>query len=91
MGDEQIVCVRCGVAYGVGQSPYCQDAHDFVAGYHPFTPYFDFALGREITSHAERWKAMKELHVDYRDKMSAGDLSARQDRVHAEQKERTRG
>lgn len=54
--------------------------------HHPFIPYFDFALGAEVTSHAHRWRLMKEAHVDYRDKMRPGDLSARLDRVEAQRK-----
>jgi putative FmdB family regulatory protein len=74
-------CDTCGGAVELEHRP--------AMTYQPFTPYFDFALGREITTHAERWRAMKELHVDYRDKMSTGDLSARADRI-ADQKREER-
>lgn len=64
----------------------------------PFASYFDIALGREVTSLGDRWQAMKpEIdnatgetirgRLDYREKMSPGDLSARNDRIH-EQKMR---
>ncbi len=53
----------------------------------PFIPYFDFALGEQINSMPERKRAMRNAHVDYRDKMSPGDLSARRDRVHQERQE----
>jgi hypothetical protein len=83
-------CEKCGLVYGVGESPACKDGHTRVASYHPFTHYFDFALGEEVTSLAQRRRLMRQNHLDYRDKMSAGDLSARRDRVHEEGKERGR-
>jgi hypothetical protein len=61
-----------------------------VGSYHPFTPYFDFALGEEVTTLAHRHRLMRQNHLDYRDKMRPGDLSARLDRVHEERKERAR-
>jgi putative FmdB family regulatory protein len=56
----------------------------------PFIPYFDFALGVQVSSLAERWRHMRNLHVDYRDKMSAGELSARRDRIEARKREEAR-
>lgn len=100
MSDETIRCERCGTEYGVGQSPYCRDAHGFVGRYQPFTPYFDVGLGVEVTSLAQRWTLMKgEIdresgerrgQLDYRDKVSPGELSARRDRSESERKERAR-
>lgn len=49
--------------------------------YVPFTPYFDYGLGREITSFADRWRAMRQTGMQYRDLPSKGDLSARRDRI----------
>lgn len=56
-----------------------------------FTPYFDIGLGEYIESLPQRRKLMRDAHMDYRDKMSPGDLSARRDRVEAERQERARG
>jgi hypothetical protein len=58
----------------------------------PFVRYFDIGLGREITSLGDRWAAMRGTmdpesgvvsgQLDYREKPSRGDLSARNDRIH---------
>ena len=74
--------------YRAPMSPLCRDQHEMVGSYHPFTPYFDVGLGKEITSLAERKTEMRRQHMDYRDKMSPGALSARQDRQHADRKMR---
>jgi putative FmdB family regulatory protein len=57
----------------------------------PFVPYFDIALGEEVGSFADRWRLMRQQRVQYRDKLSPGDLSARRDRIEQEQKELSRG
>lgn len=66
----------------------------------PFIPYFDWALGEQVTSLADRWRLMRPQtdgdeisrgKLEYRDKMSKGDLSARQDRLHQQAQERARG
>ncbi len=86
-------CQVCGLPLRVGEQGciYTIRPHEPVGRYDPFIPYFDFALGEYVESHAHRWRLMKEHHVDYRDKMSPGDLSARKDRVHELRKERARG
>lgn len=94
-------CDQCGTTYVAPQSPYCKDGHGGALTYHPFIRYFDFALGQEVTSLAQRWGFMRgEIdqetgerrgQLEYRDKMSAGELSARRDRVEAQRKERARG
>lgn len=88
--DKTVVCDTCGQAYGIGQSPYCKDGHGVVQAHHPFIPYFDHALGAQIDSHAQRWRLMKERKLDYRDKLSPGDIAARRDRVEETKKERAR-
>lgn len=55
--------------------------------YVPFTPYFDYGLGEEVTSLGHRWQLMKQHHLDYRDHPSKGDLSARRDRCEAQRRE----
>lgn len=75
-------CASCGRAMGLFSR----------AAYHPFIPYFDIGLGKEIASLAERRTAMRghideesgirRGQMDYRDKMSKGALSARADRLH---------
>src|SRR2546423_13000851 len=54
----------------------------------PFVAYFDIGLGRDITSFADRWRAMRELNVVDRPKLRAGDLSARRDKIEEGKKER---
>ncbi len=95
-------CQVCGKPLTIGQQGCIVRVveHEPVGVYHPFIPYFDFALGREVTSLAERWRFMRgEIdresgerrgQLDYRDKMSPGDLSARRDRLEQERKEQAR-
>lgn len=62
-----------------------------------FATYFDMALGVEVTSMGQRHELMRGTidpdsgarvgKMDYRDKMSKGDLSARLDRINAQQRE----
>jgi hypothetical protein len=72
-------------------SPYCKDGHAAPTTYHPFIPYFDFALGVEVTSLAERHKHMRNAHVDYRDKPSKAQLSERAERARHRAKEQAAG
>jgi hypothetical protein len=85
------VCERCGTAFGIGCSPFCRDAHEPPLKYFPFTHYFDIGLGVEVTSWAQRRRVMKEQHMDFRDKMSKGALSARLDRIHEQKKREAHG
>jgi hypothetical protein len=80
------VCDKCGAVFGIGASPFCRDNHTPVPAYFPFTHYFDIGLGCEVTSWAQRRRVMKGLHMDFRDKMKPGDLSARLDRIHEQKK-----
>jgi len=92
-------CQVCGLPLAIGQQGCIVTVrpHDEPAlPYHPFIPYFDIALGEQVNSLSERWRLMKgtedretgERHgrLEYRDKMSRGDLSARLDRIHDETK-----
>jgi hypothetical protein len=84
------VCASCGTAYRHPQSNLCRDGHEAVGGYHPFTPYFDIGLGKEISSLAERKTEMRRAHFDYRDHPSPGELTARKDKLQEARKERIR-
>lgn len=79
--DER--CQICGRPLLVGQWPCIRTprAHSPVGAYVPFKPYFDIALGRQINSLADRWRAKRELHCDEVDGLSRGDLSAVHDRA----------
>lgn len=85
------VCLTCGTPYTAPMSPYCRDGHEAPLEYHPFIPYFDFALGKQVDSLRERHKLMREAHVDYRDKPSVGQLAERRDRQEQRRQERERG
>lgn len=89
------LCAVCGKPLQVGQQGCIVRIveHEPVGVYHPFIPYFDIALGEQVDSHAQRWRLMKQREdpatgeivrerLEYRDKMSKGDLSARHDRIH---------
>ena len=56
----------------------------------PFPAYFDYGLGVEVTSLGQRHALMREYHLDYRDKKTPGDQSARQDRIREQERERAR-
>jgi len=85
-------CAVCGLPLAVGEQGCIATIrpHEPVLTYRPFTPYFDFALGQQIDSHAQRWRVMRQKKLDYRDKMDKGTLSARRDRIEEERKERAR-
>jgi len=92
--EPAAICPRCGAVITVGMWPVCDLArgkdHGVSVQTDPFVQHFDFALGAEVTSLGDRRRLMKDLHLDYRDKMSAGDLSARRDRVEAAKREEAR-
>jgi hypothetical protein len=87
------LCTVCGLPLEVGQQGCITTIrpHEPVLTYHPFIPYFDIGLGVQVNSHAERWRHMRNAKMDYRDKLSAGDLSARRDRVEERKREERRG
>jgi hypothetical protein len=86
-------CEVCGLPLRVGEQGciYTVRPHEPVGSYHPFTEYFDFALGEHVTSLAQRHRLMRTAHLDYRDKISTGEISARKDRAHEKRKEQARG
>lgn len=95
-------CQVCGLPLRVGDQGCIVTIrpHEPTLSYHPFIPYFDIALGEEVTSLGERWTKMKgettcdgELRrerLEYRDKVSPGELSARRDRMQERRKEEVR-
>jgi hypothetical protein len=86
-------CKVCGLPLEVGQQGCIKTIrpHEPVLTYHPFIPYFDIGLGVQVNSFAERWTAMRRAGLQYRDLPSAGDLSARRDRIEERRKEEARG
>jgi hypothetical protein len=103
VSDDVTLCTVCGLPLEIGQWPcvFTPRPHGRSVQTAPFIPYFDFALGREITSLGDRWAAMKGTidpesgtrvgQMDYRDKMSPGDLSARRERIEQQKREQARG
>lgn len=101
---EEHRCSVCGLPLAVGDWPCVTTIrpHGKSVQTTPFVAYFDFALGKQIDSLGDRHQAMKGTYdphtgkvwgqLDYRDKMSKGDLSARDDRVREQKRiERRRG
>jgi len=78
------VCDRCGHILRVGDWPRCP--HGKSVQLHPFAAYWDDGIGAYITSLGDRRAHMRRLHLDYRDKMKPGDLSARLDRINEQKK-----
>ena len=87
---EEAVCGVCGKPIAVGEWPCISRIVEHAPSVQTsaFAAYFDHGLGIEVTGLGDRKKAMRENHLDYRDKMSAGDQSARLDRVHEERRRR---
>lgn len=93
MNDEHL-CTVCGLPLAVGDWPCVSTIrpHGKSVQTAPFAAYFDIGLGREVTSLGDRWQAMKGTQdpesgkvwgkLDYREKVSPGELSARKDRIH---------
>ena len=50
-------CDKCGVEYGIGDSPWCRDGHTGGGryGYGAFTPYDDDQVDRNGTVHFGNW------------------------------------
>jgi len=97
------LCTVCGLPIAVGQWPCVSRIveHGTSVQTDPFSTYFDIGLGEEVTSLGDRWQAMKEQRdaqtgdvtrerLEYRDKMSKGDQSARLDRVREQEKQEQR-
>jgi hypothetical protein len=58
-------CDSCGKEYTFGDWPYCPHGKPSKATTQPFVEYFDYGLGKTITSQAHRWRVMKEQGVQY--------------------------
>lgn len=83
IADRYAPCETCG---GAVEQEFKHSVQSSI-----FTPYFDFALGQQVDSLPERKKAMRNLHLDYRDKVDRGTLSARRDRIEEQKREQARG
>lgn len=79
--ESKTTCDKCGIAYGVGDSPWCRDHHVRVAPGKGFEPYFDNGLGQYVTGWGDVRKGMRENVLDFRDHPSPGDTSARRDKL----------
>jgi len=86
-----MTCDRCGKALEIGDWPFCGPNRDHgkVQPRGAFEPHFDIALGEYVTGWGDVRQHMRRKQLDFRDHPSAGDLSARRDRI--EQQKRTRG
>jgi hypothetical protein len=84
------LCSVCGLPLAVGDWPCVATIrpHGKSVQTNAFVTYFDIGLGVQIDSLGQRWRVMKDQHVDYRDKLSRGDLSARRDRIEQQKRER---
>jgi hypothetical protein len=96
----QVACQGCGRTYeristiASRRAPCdCGGEVDLVpcssVTHKPFIAYDDFALGAHVTSHAERNRLMREGHLEYREKIGKGELSARRDRAEQERRSTT--
>lgn len=84
------ICSVCGLPVASGEMAciYTVRPHGPLAQRSGFTAYFDIGLGAEVTSLGQRHQLMRQNKLDYRDKMSPGDLSARRDRMREQQRDR---
>ena len=83
-----MTCEVCGKPIHIGDWPFCPHGRSVQTA--PFASYFDIGLGVQVNSLGDRWAAMREAHVDYREKLSKGALSARLDRIREQQKAQSR-
>ncbi len=83
IADRMAPCETCGGEVLEVWKPSVQNAYGFVA-------YWDYGLGREITGLGDRHQEMRAQHLEYRDKMSKGDMSARHDKIHQAKQEEGR-
>lgn len=103
VAGETFTCAVCGLPIAVGDWPCVKTIrpHGKSVQTDVFSTYFDIGLGEEVTSLGDRWKGMKEQRdprtgdvvrerLEYRDKMSKGDQSARLDRVAEQRREQAR-
>lgn len=74
-------CAQCGETL--------DQIHKPQRHYKPFNPYFDIGLGVEVQDKAHRAKVMRQNGLDFRDHISKGDLSKRNDKI-ADQKRANR-
>ena len=83
-----MTCEVCGKPIQIGDWPCITTIrpHGRSVQTAPFASYFDIGLGVQVNSLGDRWAAMREAHVDYREKLSKGALSARLDRIREQQK-----
>lgn len=77
--DDFIRCPDCGHEFGVGEWPFCP--HGAVIPRGGFEPRFDIGLGEHVTGWGDVKQHMRRKHLDYREPPSAGDISARRDRI----------
>jgi hypothetical protein len=85
-----MTCEKCGKTLEIGEFPFCGHGFPGTREYRPFRPYFDVALGAEVTSLAQWNRTMREKHADLTDSPSKGQLSARKDRCEQDRQERRR-
>lgn len=83
-GLTLVRCGACGTEYGIGDAVTCP--HGKAQPHRGFEPYFDHGLGEYVTGWGDVRKAMRENHLDYRDHPSAGETSARRDRIREQQR-----
>lgn len=79
--SDKVRCDRCGIEYGVGDSPWCRDSHARTIPGKGFEPRFDIGLGHDVTGWGDIHKHMRQNNLDYRDHPTAGETSARRDRM----------
>lgn len=64
-------CDECNALLKIGDFPFCKGdpaRHQPVAVYHPFVPFFDIGMGREVTSLADWNRGMRDNKLELRSK-----------------------
>lgn len=86
---DTTTCEKCQRIVYIGDWPYCP--HE-PAGrtHHEFEAYYDEGLGAYIETRDVRKRLLKEANAEGKNRLSAGDLSARRDRVEADRAEKRR-
>ncbi len=85
-----MICDRCGAEVQIGDWPCNPEkgrGHERALNVPIFVPYFDIGLGEHVESIGHRLSLMRKHGLVDRPKLTAGDMSARRDRIEQQKRE----
>jgi len=86
------VCTVCGEPLAIGDFPCIRTPrpHAKALPSKGYEPRFDIGLGEYVTGWGDIRQHMRRNRLDFRDKMSRGQLSARRDRIEQQKRDARR-